>query len=51
MRIVILRREANQIILDGGLETGDIIVTEIMQGVAPGMPAQSKNGIDGNRGL
>lgn len=49
--VVILRREASQIILNGGLENGDVVVTEIMQGVAPGMPAQSRNGIDGNRGL
>jgi RND family efflux transporter MFP subunit len=49
--VVILRREANQIIVDGGLNTGDTLVTEIMQGIAPGMPARSKNGIDGNRGL
>lgn len=40
--IVILRREANRVLIDGGVENGDVLVVEIMQGVAPGMPARSK---------
>jgi RND family efflux transporter MFP subunit len=49
--VVILRREADQIIVNGGVEDGDTIVFEIMQGVAPGMPAQSKDAPSENRGL
>ena len=48
--VVILRREINQVILDGGVNTGDTLVTEIMQGVAPGMPARPKNLTDESRG-
>lgn len=40
--VVILRREAARVILDGGVEDGDTLVTEVMQGVAPGMPAQPR---------
>ena len=41
--VTILRRETDQVIVNGGLDNGDTLVVEIMQGVAPGMPAQSKN--------
>jgi RND family efflux transporter MFP subunit len=41
--VKIVRRELDRIIIDGGLENGDTLVVEIMQGVAPGMPARSKN--------
>lgn len=48
--VTILRREANRIILNGGVKNGDTLVTEIMQGVAPGMPAQSKSASTDSRG-
>jgi multidrug efflux pump subunit AcrA (membrane-fusion protein) len=40
--IVILRKEPDKIIVNGGISDGDTLVIEIMQGVTPGMPAQSK---------
>ncbi|MCK4656495.1 MAG: HlyD family efflux transporter periplasmic adaptor subunit [candidate division Zixibacteria bacterium] len=48
--VEILRRETEQVIVDGGIEAGDTLVIEIMQGVAPGMPARSKNATSENRG-
>ncbi|MCP4566264.1 MAG: efflux RND transporter periplasmic adaptor subunit [FCB group bacterium] len=48
--IVVLRREANRVLIDGGVENGDVLVVEIMQGVAPGMPARSKDAIPETRG-
>jgi len=48
--VVVLRREANQVLIDGGLEDGDVLVVEIMQGVAPGMPAQPKTAASETRG-
>jgi len=38
----ILRWESNHVIVDDGITNGDTLVVEIMQGVAPGMPAQSR---------
>jgi RND family efflux transporter MFP subunit len=38
----ILRWESNHVIVGGGIANGDTLVVEIMQGVAPGMPAQSR---------
>jgi len=48
--IVILRHEVNSVITNGGLENGDMLVVELMQGVAPGMPAKSKSISIENRG-
>ncbi len=48
--VVILRRETNRVILGGGVTTGDTLVIEIMQGVAPGMPAKPKIASAENRG-
>ena len=38
----ILRWESKHVIIGGGIANGDTLVVEIMQGVAPGMPAQSR---------
>jgi len=38
----ILRREPDRVIVRGGLENGETLVVEIMQGVAAGMPARSR---------
>ena len=48
--IVILRQEVNTVIANGGLENGDILVVELMQGVSPGMPASPKSSLTENRG-
>lgn len=48
--ITVARREADQAIISSGLNDGDTIVVEIMQGVSPGMPASSKIIQTENRG-
>jgi len=40
--IKIVRREDTRVVVTGGLESGDTLVVDIMQGVAPGMPARSR---------
>jgi multidrug efflux pump subunit AcrA (membrane-fusion protein) len=40
--ITVARREIERVIVTEGLHNGDTLVTEIMQGVAPGMPARTK---------
>jgi multidrug efflux pump subunit AcrA (membrane-fusion protein) len=40
--INIARKENGTVIVNGGLNNGDTLVLEAMQGVFPGMPAQSK---------
>lgn len=40
--VAIVRREKSTVIINGGLNDGDTLVTDVMQGVAPGMPAQAK---------
>ncbi|MFZ5981890.1 MAG: efflux RND transporter periplasmic adaptor subunit [Candidatus Zixiibacteriota bacterium] len=47
--IVILRNEVNSVIANGGLENGDTLVVELMQGVVQGMPARSKSNSPENR--
>jgi RND family efflux transporter MFP subunit len=37
--VEIARKEADSIILTGGIQNGDTLVTDVLQGVAPGMPA------------
>jgi multidrug efflux pump subunit AcrA (membrane-fusion protein) len=49
--IEIPRREIDRIIVNGGLRSGDTLVVEIMQGVAPGMPARPKDSMIENRDL
>jgi multidrug efflux pump subunit AcrA (membrane-fusion protein) len=41
--VTMLRREANRIIIDSGLNEGDTLVVEAMQGIAEGMPAWPKS--------
>ncbi len=38
----IVRKESKRVIIDSGIQKGDIIVTEILQGVADGMPAKAR---------
>jgi membrane fusion protein, multidrug efflux system len=40
--VKIARRENNSVIVNGGIQDGDMLVMEIMQGVASGMPAKAK---------
>ena len=40
--VTVARFEDNDAIISGGLAAGDTIVTELMQGVSPGMPAQGR---------
>ncbi len=40
--VVVERREREAVIVSSGLSSGDILVSEIMQGVEPGMPATSQ---------
>lgn len=41
--VSIARMETDEVILSGGLNNGDTLVTQVLQGVAPGMPAQSRS--------
>ncbi len=41
--VEIARMETDNAIVSGGLSNGDTLVTELLQGVAPGMPATSRN--------
>lgn len=41
-RVQIVRRQPDYVIANGGLEDGDLLVVEMLQGVAPGMLAQPK---------
>jgi len=40
--VVIERRERDAVIISSGLNNGNVLVSEIMQGIEPGMPAQSR---------
>ncbi len=39
--VSVIRKENEEVIVDGGIATGDTLVVEVLQGVAPGMPAQA----------
>lgn len=39
----VVRSETDTIIVAGGLADGDMLVTDVLQGVSPGMPARVKN--------
>jgi len=41
--VKIARKETNSIIVTGGIQDGESIVTEVLQGVAPGMLARAKS--------
>jgi multidrug efflux pump subunit AcrA (membrane-fusion protein) len=47
--ISILRKEIDRVIVNGGVNNGDTLIVEIMQGVAPGMPARPKSSVSENR--
>jgi multidrug efflux pump subunit AcrA (membrane-fusion protein) len=38
----IVRRNPETVVIDGGLADGDTLVTELLQGVSPGMPAKAR---------
>ncbi|MBN1300732.1 MAG: efflux RND transporter periplasmic adaptor subunit [Melioribacteraceae bacterium] len=40
-KVNIARVENNHVIVNGGLEPGDTLVVEVLQGIAPGMPAEA----------
>lgn len=49
--VEIARRQIESVLLSGGIQDGDTLVTEVLQGVAPGMPAIARNlgtGREGN---
>ena len=48
--VSIARRQLDSIIIDGGLMPGDTVVMEALQGVVPGMPAESRIESSGDRG-
>jgi membrane fusion protein, multidrug efflux system len=39
----VVRSEPESVIIAGGLVSGDVVVTDVLQGVSPGMPARVKN--------
>lgn len=41
-RIDIARKETDSVIVNGGIQNGDTLVVELLQGVAPGMPALAR---------
>lgn len=43
--VSILRQEVNTLIVTGDIRDNEVLVTDLMQGIAPGMPAESRNGI------
>lgn len=38
----IVRRNPETVVIDSGLQDGDTLVTELLQGVSPGMPAEAR---------
>ncbi len=46
--VKLIRRESSRVIITGGIQTGDIIVVEALQGVASGMLARSKSNMSGD---
>ncbi|MEZ5359999.1 MAG: efflux RND transporter periplasmic adaptor subunit [Candidatus Zixiibacteriota bacterium] len=41
--VTIIRQELNMLFVTGDIKDNEVLVTEMMQGIAPGMPAQSRN--------
>ena len=41
-KVDVARRELDYVIVKNGVKEGEMLVTEMLQGVAPGMPAQVK---------
>jgi len=48
--IEIARSQRDSVILSGGIVSRDTVVVDLMQGVAPGMPAMSRNAMAGEQG-
>jgi RND family efflux transporter MFP subunit len=46
-KVNVSRKETNSVIVNSGIQTGDTLVVELLQGVAPGMPAIAKSTIVG----
>ena len=42
-QVEVVRSETDSVIVSGGLADGDMLVTDVLQGVSPGMPARVKN--------
>ncbi len=42
-QVEVVRSEIDSIIVNGGISEGDLLVTDVLQGVSPGMPARIKN--------
>lgn len=42
-QVDVVRSEPESIIIAGGLASGEVVVTDVLQGVSPGMPARVKN--------
>lgn len=42
----VVRSEPESVIIAAGLSAGDVLVTDVLQGVSPGMPARVKNGAE-----
>lgn len=44
-QVDIARKEARSVIVNSGIESGDTLVVELLQGVAPGMPALARSAL------
>lgn len=47
--VEVLRRQAGEVILGAGIQNGDTVVTEILQGVAEGMPVKMRSASDADQ--
>ena len=45
--IKIARIQTDSVILNGGVQNGDTLVTDVLQGVASGMPALARGAVKG----
>jgi hypothetical protein len=44
-KVGVARKEARSVIINDGISSGDTLVVELLQGVAPGMPAMAKRDV------
>jgi len=42
-KVNVVRKDPETVIVDDGLTEGELLVTQMLQGVAPGMPARPRN--------
>jgi len=47
--VKVAREQEDTVILNGGIANGDSLVLDVLQGVAPGMPAQARFDTEGGR--